>query len=619
MDYLSFISDKQLELTENNDKIIQPDTIDIDLMEHQKTIVNRMLKIEENATIDIDIDIESNSKKCKLDIKTNVGILGDKVGAGKTLTIVSLLSIKKLSKEYPKFYGSNHYSMQIYEHYENIDCNLVIVPQKLILQWVDAFKHASNLNIYPIYSNKHISELIKLTADIQIKPGDANTESENIIKLNIDKINKFDVILVGNTMIKNLLEYTDKYKWNRIIVDEACTIKIPTQYRYKFNFLWLISGTPYGIRSRYSAHIIFKIFYEMGNYIKFFIIRNNTDYVNNSIILPKINRIKINCLTPVEINILKKIIPPSILQMINAGNTEQAIKTLNCNVDTSENIFQIITAKILNNINNKKTELDIEINKIYPLEKIKEQEYNIKILQTAIKRYEEKYEFLRKKMYELNNEYCPICMDKFINPVIVNCCQNCYCFNCLALSMGSLNNNKCPFCRQQISKNDMHVISEDKIDTSNEKIIKNKSDKVDKMDKLLEIIQKKPDGSFIIFANYSDTFTKIENKLNELHISYHILKGQTTSINRYINDFSNKKTQVLMLNAQYFGAGMNLQMTTDLIIFHRFDKFMEEQIIGRAQRLGRTIPLNVYYLLHENEQMNDNLNFKFEDIDENEY
>ena len=156
-----------------------------------------------------------------------------------------------------------------------IDCNLVIVPQKLILQWVGAFKHASNLNVYPIYSNKHISELIKLTGDIQIKPKDVNTdsESENITTLNIEKINKFDVILVGNTMIKNLLEYTDKYKWNRIIVDEACTIKIPTQYTYKFNFLWLISGTPYGIRCRYSTHRIFKIFYEMGDCFKFFIIR----------------------------------------------------------------------------------------------------------------------------------------------------------------------------------------------------------------------------------------------------------------------------------------------------------------------------------------------------------
>ena len=48
-------------------------------------------------------------------------------------------------------------------------------------------------------------------------------------------------------------------------------------------------------------------------------------------------------------------------------------------------------------------------------------------------------------------------------------------------------------------------------------------------------------------------------------------------------------------------------------MFHRFKQEMEEQIIGRAQRLGRTTPLNVYYLLHDNESDDIVNNFKFED------
>jgi len=76
-----------------------------------------------------------------------------------------------------------------------------------------------------------------------------------------------------------------------------------------------------------------------------------------------------------------------------------------------------------------------------------------------------------------------------------------------------------------------------------------------------------------------------------------------------------------MLNAQYFGAGMNLQMTTDIIMYHRFDKEMEEQIIGRAQRLGRAVdkPLNVYYLLHDNESESFEDKFKFDDITNTHY
>ena len=117
----------------------------------------------------------------------------------------------------------------------------------------------------------------------------------------------------------------------------------------------------------------------------------------------------------------------------------------------------------------------------------------------------------------------------------------------------------------------------------------------------------------MVFANYAETFCKIEEKLKELKITYHILKGVATVVAKNIEDFKEKRVRVLMLNAEFFGAGMNLQMTTDLVMFHRFKQEMEEQIIGRAQRLGRTTPLNVYYLLHDNESDEIINNFKFDD------
>ena len=75
------------------------------------------------------------------------------------------------------------------------------------------------------------------------------------------------------------------------------------------------------------------------------------------------------------------------------------------------------------------------------------------------------------------------------------------------------------------------------------------------------------------------------------------------------------------MNAQYFGAGMNLQMATDIVIYHRFTKEMEEQIIGRAHRMGRdiSIPLSVYYLLHNNENNSVTSDMKFDDIEYDDY
>jgi hypothetical protein len=39
-------------------------------------------------------------------------------------------------------------------------------------------------------------------------------------------------------------------------------------------------------------------------------------------------------------------------------------------------------------------------------------------------------------------------------------------------------------------------------------------------------------------------------------------------------------------------------------MFHKFDAEIEKQVIGRAQRCGRTTTLNIHYLLNENEISN---------------
>ena len=610
-------------LNENDKQIIQPSSILIPLMSHQKTIINKMLEVENNDEIVINYkknlvnDDMDNSAK----LRTNIGILADKVGAGKTLTVISLISIRPLLRNKDiEFGGSRYFTLKINSNTKNLNCNLIIVPHKLVPQWKTSFEKATNINLCTITTNKDIDKLIKIEKKTHKNWNNEDIEYINEL-INLDTISSYNVILIGETMYKRFYKSSISYKWNRIFIDEADTIKLPRDMECKFNFMWIITGTPNGL-SYSNKPYVGRIFKEdtLG-LIDYLIIKNSDDFIDNSIILPHPKRLKIRCLTPKELSIIKDLIPASILQMINAGNSDEAIKALNCNIDTNENILQVITKNLCDSISNKQIELEAEQKKYYPLTQIKDKEFKIKIIENNLKKLQEKYDDIKKKIYDLNNDYCPVCMSSFTNPVIVNCCKNCFCFDCLAVSMGELNNNKCPYCTTLISKSDMHIISNNLTNInnnhSNKKI--NKHELKDKLDVLVDLIEKKPDGSFMIFANYSETFSKIEKKLNQLNISYHILKGQATTVKKYIDDFENKTTRVLMLNAQYFGAGMNLQMTTDLIIYHRFSKEMEEQIIGRAQRLGRKTPLNVYYLIHDNESDNIEDKFKFEDINDIHY
>jgi ERCC4-related helicase len=80
-----------------------------------------------------------------------------------------------------------------------------------------------------------------------------------------------------------------------------------------------------------------------------------------------------------------------------------------------------------------------------------------------------------------------------------------------------------------------------------------------------------------------------------------------------IEDFTNGTINVVMMNAKHYGSGLNLQMATDVIIYHEMAKELEIQVIGRAQRLGRSSSLNVHYLLHENERCNSGSGYEKDD------
>lgn len=603
-------------LTENDEQIIQPKDVKVELMSHQKTMVYKMLEIEDSGEIHIDKKIQLNGKSItKFIIKTSFAVLGDKVGAGKTLMISSLISIRKKIKDRDLNYGVNsNIILKINNTLEKLDTNLIIVPHKLVPQWSENFeKNISNLSVLTITTNKDIDSLIKtvIVNDKNIKEVNCFFQYEEIIP---EKINIYDVIIIGETMYKRFYQLCKNFKFNRLIIDEADSINLPKYMQSNFNFMWLITGTPTGLSTQKSNYLtkFFLSIYDSNSILNdFFVFKNDDKFIEQSIVLPNPKRLKIKCLSPKELNIIKNLIPSSVLQMINAGNSEEAIKALNCNVDTNDNILQVITKNILDNIKSKEIELEIENKKVYDLCQQKEHESKVKLIENQIIKLQEKYENIKKKIYEINDSHCPVCMGELISPIITECCKSCFCFDCLAVSLGELNTNKCPNCRQIITNSDIHVISEYKENDS--KIISKKYDLKDKLDVLIDLVQNKPDGSFIVFANYVETFVKIEKKLIELGISYHILKGQASVVKKNIDDFKEKKVKVLMLNAEYFGAGMNLQMTTDLVMFHRFRYEMEEQIIGRAQRLGRTTPLNIYYLLHENESEETYYNFNFEE------
>ena len=78
-------------------------------------------------------------------------------------------------------------------------------------------------------------------------------------------------------------------------------------------------------------------------------------------------------------------------------------------------------------------------------------------------------------------------------------------------------------------------------------------------------------------------------------------KGSGATINKTIENFEKGKIQVLFLNSRELGTGLNLVSATDIILYHALTPSLENQVVGRALRMGRTAPLTVHKLLHEGE------------------
>jgi SNF2 family DNA or RNA helicase len=134
---------------------------------------------------------------------------------------------------------------------------------------------------------------------------------------------------------------------------------------------------------------------------------------------------------------------------------------------------------------------------------------------------------------------------------------------------------------------------------------------------MLEVMNN-PSKRYLIFSEFNGTFEVIKKRFDQLQITYAMLYGSTSHIQKTIEQYKGGEINVLLLNALHFGAGLNLQMTDEIIIYHRMNSDLEKQVIGRAQRLGRESPLVIRYLCYSNEMPNESMAQNSEPINNDE-
>lgn len=115
-------------------------------------------------------------------------------------------------------------------------------------------------------------------------------------------------------------------------------------------------------------------------------------------------------------------------------------------------------------------------------------------------------------------------------------------------------------------------------------------------------ILENPSSKWLLFNDNTNVLIRYQAYLESKGIKTHMLDGgNQLTIDKTLKEYKDGDIQVLLLNSMIEGAGMNLENTTHLLFMHKTEEVFVNQVIGRAQRYGRTTPLNIILLFNESE------------------
>lgn len=588
------------EITPENDRIKPIKNWKTQLKRHQLALIYRCIDLENTGIHDDFL----NSKYAS--IKSNIGIIGDKVGSGKTYSVLGLIKSNirpQIKFKQTHMFGYNNINVELKDRtldYDYISTNIIVVPHGIIKQWENCINE-TDLSYFIVNSTKTLSNL------------------------SIELEKNRNILLVSGTFFRKVESYitSSNFIMNRVIFDEVDSMNTPSAKHIPALFYWFVSASyknilnPYprwnyeynnyantymissGISNNMYVKNIFMNIHKARNnnlakIVDKIVMKNSDEHVEMSFSLPEITKHITKCRDSGLINILLGVVHSNIIQSLNAGDVVTAMSYINSeNIDTESNIIKAVQKGLNIKLNNINAEIRYVNDTLYVNENIKQKKLEKLSNEKAV--IEQKMTLIHERIHTA--DMCSICINSYSNKCITKCCSNSFCMKCITSWLNI--KNTCPICKSCMNiKNDLYIVNDESLCSGV------KHEYPTKLSALQNIIEKKDTKmKMLIFSEYENSFIEIEKLLTNLSKKYSKLKGN--GISHKVDQYKNGDLEILLMNSSSYGSGINLENTTDVVLFHKFDNDLETQVIGRAQRPGRENSLNVYYLLNTNEMKTD--------------
>ena len=494
---------------------------------------------------------------------------------------------------------------------DNILENIISNKELLGLNAMDYTLYNSNFDNQKAKNEKEIIELILKNRKVLIE---FDKFKMNDAKEKIDFFNNHKENILENE--QNLVEYIKKieniYNFKSVILDFIANFPICTDFYINVNLEnkdcenIIRSARKEDTKTlRVILDDILEILYNINDIDKVF-----KDYLIQKILNSSVDNTILNLRRLV-------IMINNIYEIIFKLKTENDTKiVINTQVNEFYNTFSetkeyldFLIKSLTDFDNSQKADSQLEIyNKIVEVsdKNIKDSEMKVELI----------YERLEK------NNCCPVCYEFFETCcegeetnkkkiyITSTCCNNKICEQCIE-NWYKMGKKSCIFCNQDdVDKESLAYYHNNSDDIAIEhNIIKNNEinfeiTEYSKNIYLKQFIEslKDKDRKIIIFSDYSNIFQYIQELCINNNVNYVDLdKGNIKDIDNAVHDYKFGNAKILLSNSTLFGCGMNFENSTDILFVHKMNRDMEEQVIGRAQRMGRKKSLNIIYLQYENE------------------
>jgi hypothetical protein len=498
-------------------------------------------------------------------INGNMGILADRAGTGKTLSILAYLASASAPLGITHRATLTRHSLpHFYSHtlaaipQPTPRTHLVIVPHALFASWRAQIAQHTTLPVVAVETRRHLRDPVALRAA--------------------------RVVLTTSKCYKAVQQAATDIglQWDCIVIDEASSIHFhPSDPPLAFQFLWLVSSN--WIPLMMQTPIITKsTLYHLRNRL--------TD------LHPDLERWLIDSVTSryegqlVAANFFQALLPfhhpqrtELLLHHSSAAFTDLLPRP---RVEHQQCRPNITLHSLMSFYLSRNMEPQIRTSQIPHLFQALHVEWK------AAEAYAVGLPVAKQARVSrtIEESECVICFEPCRYPTILACCHHVYCGKCVLQQM--MLNPRCPMCRETIAPRHLTCLESPAPPQT--------AEQPSKVEACMRLFRDNPAGCFMVYSSFDNIFFQMAEEMDKVGLRAERLEPRLFALQKTVRNVQQGRTKILFISNAEWIRGMSFPAITHLIFYHEPSVHeWKDVLLHSTQRLGRTSPLTVVHLHSE--------------------